>query len=187
MNKVFKQQKDMTPGELDEFKIHRLLKRKADTEAKGKTYKPRMTGDIPRLIKEYPDSFKWMAAEVVTVSKPVVIQQPVISTVPRSISAEKEIAGLNNRIALALHRAENAEERAKNQEVIIKDYQNNSSLTPNETIAELRNSIEVKDRALKAYHFKAKEKTNKQEFNKDRFKAIEKQLKYYQELAESRK
>ena len=59
---TMKQFKDMNQAERDQFAIKRMMERKAKAESKGKTYKPRMTGDMPRLIKEYPSQFTWMTS-----------------------------------------------------------------------------------------------------------------------------
>ena len=52
---------DMTPVEKDEFRIKRLLKRKRAAELQGKRYVLKRSGHIPRLIREYPESFTWLA------------------------------------------------------------------------------------------------------------------------------
>ena len=60
---TMKQFKDQTEEERDHSRIDKFLKRKAAAEAKGKTYKPRSTGNIERLIKEYPERFKGVIQE----------------------------------------------------------------------------------------------------------------------------
>ena len=57
MNKSRKQPKDMTQVEKDEFDIHRFYQRKNKAEAVGKVYKPRFTGNIKRLLEQYPEEF----------------------------------------------------------------------------------------------------------------------------------
>ena len=52
-----KQFKDMNAAERDDFKIVRFLKRKAKAEAAGKVYKPRLTGNMKRLMDDYPERF----------------------------------------------------------------------------------------------------------------------------------
>ena len=57
MSKSFKQPADRTPAEQDEYDIHRFYQRKEKAEAAGKTYKPRFTGNIQRLLEQYPERF----------------------------------------------------------------------------------------------------------------------------------
>ena len=58
-----KQFKDMNQEEKDERSIKEMFKRKDAAEAKGKTYKPRMTGNMERLMAEQPEHFAWMTQD----------------------------------------------------------------------------------------------------------------------------
>ena len=84
-----KQFKDMNQEEKDERAIHRMMQRKDKAEAKGKVYKPRMTGEMPRLIKEYPEQFTWMTGENVIAKT---VDQVEVVKVNHSLGAANEFA-----------------------------------------------------------------------------------------------
>ena len=54
---------DMTEVEKDQFRIDRVIKRRDKAHRSLKTYVLKRTGHIPRLIREYPEQFKWVKEE----------------------------------------------------------------------------------------------------------------------------
>ena len=94
-----KQFKDMNQAERDQFAISRMMQRKDKAEAKGKTYKPRMTGEMPRLIEQYPEQFTWMTGENVIAKT---VDQVEVVKVNHSLSSANEFAEYQQSLLLKI-------------------------------------------------------------------------------------
>ena len=84
-----KQFKDMNQAEKDERSIKEMFKRKEAAEAKGKTYKPRMTGNMERLMEEQPEHFAWMTQDNVATKT---VKKVEVDKVEHSLRVAKEFA-----------------------------------------------------------------------------------------------
>ena len=120
MSKSFKQPADRTPAEQDEYDIHRFYQRKEKAEAAGKTYKPRFTGNIQRLLEQYPERFAGYGKD-----KPVIKQvtNKEVEELKAQLAASQASLGYQTRLT------ENQGEQLRQRDKTIDSYRTQSQHT----------------------------------------------------------